>query len=110
MNRNWEQATKHVQLTWKSETDKLETNTVQWLEHHYESLSLANFDLTDRHVTTANPAMLDFRFRASFQVGEIPVVRLVIARVIRETAPFKPNPDAGTWGVNPISFRSFDNR
>ncbi len=92
--QDWNRMYDLTQLTWRSEKDPME------LQNNYDFKGLKTAEIASRSVVSET--CVDFTANISYKFGSEVRTEVIKARVIRESAPYQPDPN-GTWGVNPIS-------
>ena len=92
--QDWNKMYGLTQLTWRSEKD------LEELQADYDFKGLETAKITSRSVVSETT--VDFTADVSYKFGSEIKTEVMKARVICESAPYKPDPN-GTWGVNPIS-------
>lgn len=95
---DWARMVASTQLTWRDTTN----DPAKRLQSQYEIRRLLGAEITGREHADF-PAMVDVSLRITYSVGSEVETQETTYRVIRETGPYEPSADRGTWGVNPIS-------
>jgi len=96
-DRNWEGMVDYLQLSWvsKQRNPKKQVKGLYSLKklkeaHIVKSKTIAGF-------------MVDITLEVRYTVAKRSKTVNIIARIMKETAPYKPSIDEGQWGLNPIS-------
>ncbi|HUV75789.1 MAG TPA: hypothetical protein VMW00_03940 [Dehalococcoidales bacterium] len=94
-NKDWNGMAEFTQMTWRSENE----NPAQMLENAYGFKDLLGAEIIKK--SEVSDVMVDITATIYYRIAKVEK-KSITARVIRETAPNKPDPE-GKWGVNPIS-------
>lgn len=92
--RAYRKMTDLVQITWAYSQSKREMT--DFIRTIYKDFKIKKYKYIS-HKTTA--AMVTFEYEITTQYGP----RKMMANVIIESGPYKPDPVNGTFGINPIS-------
>ncbi len=96
-NQNWQRMVKFSQKTWVS----AESDPARTLKGCYDFKTLKGFEV--KGTKTISDAAKDITFVVYYEAITNQIdKKQITARVIKETAPYKPS-SQGQWGVNPIS-------
>lgn len=96
-DKNWGKMSNFAQKTWVSN----ETDSEELLETWYDFKNLKGFEITN--VEKVSETTIDITFTVQYEATTNQISKKkIIARVIKEIAPYKPS-EQGEWGVNPTS-------
>jgi len=92
---DWIGITQYIQKTWNS------NNAIDEMKTYCGHKNIKQYTIIN--FRKVGEAMVDVRVKLKYQIGDVTSLVMVKARVICETAPYKPDINNGVWGVNPIS-------
>lgn len=94
---DWQGMAALTQRTWAAG----EADPVARVKAWHDVLEIVGAEITDAELV--NEVMTDVSVRLTLTVGSEVKEETRTCRVIRESGPYQPDPDNGTWGVNPIT-------
>jgi len=94
--RDWASMADQCQMTWRSVT----IFPPDYLRARWAAFELIDYKIQGGVILTPTSHDLQLMIRYKYRKGD--AVKRMLARVIREAAPYRPS-EQGTWGVNPIS-------